>query len=91
MFSLFIHKPLNSTVRLISTSADTFEGFMVEARNITEDFDIGSTIWGTWITDPNLLGSGYDPDMNLLYHTVECNQSLTSSEGPFDVRYYCTL
>ena len=61
---------------------------MVEARNTTEDFDIGSTIWGTWVTDLNLLGSGYDPNINLLYRTVECNRSLTSSEGPFDVRYY---
>ena len=64
---------------------------MVEARNITEDFDIGSTIWGTWVTDLNLMGSEYDPDMNLLYHIVGCNRSLTSSEGPFHVRYYCML
>ena len=78
-------------MQLISTSSATFEGFMVEARNFTEDFEIGSTIWGTWITDLNLLGSGYDPNMNLLYHTVECNRSLTSSEGSFDVRYYSTL
>ena len=69
----------------------TFEGFMVEARNSTEDFDSGSTIWGTWVTDLNLLGSGYDPGMNLLYHTIECNRSLTSSDGSFDERFYCTL
>ena len=89
VFYLFIDNyPFCFTVQLISTSTATFEGFMVEARNSTEYFDIGSTIWGTWITDPNLLGSGYDPNMNLLYHTVECNRSLTSSEGSFDVRYY---
>ena len=92
VFYLFIDNyPFFSTVQLISTSVAAFEGFMVEARNSTEYFDIGSTIWGTWMTDPNLLGSGYDPDMNLLYHTVECNRSLTSSEGSFDVRYYCIL
>ena len=91
VFSLLIHIDFLSTVQLISTSTATFEGFMVEARNSTEDFEIGSTIWGTWVTDLNLLGSGYDPGMNLLYHTVECNRSLTSSDGPFDVRFYCTL
>ena len=91
--SLLIHIPFLSIVRLISTLNAMFEGFMVEARNSTEDFEIGSTIWGTWVTDLNLLqlGSGYDPDMELLYHTVECNQSLTSSDGPFEVRFYCTL
>ena len=93
VFPLVIHIPFLSTVQLISTSSATFEGIMVEARNSTEDFEIGSTIWGTWVTDLNLLqlGSGYDPDMELLYHTVECNQSLTSSDGPFEVRFYCTL
>ena len=86
------------TVRLTSASGSTFEGFMVEARESTvlleegitpteEDFDNGSTIWGTWVTDLNILGSGYDPDMNLLYHTVECNRSLTSSEGAFEVSH----
>ena len=78
-------------MQLISTSTATFEGFMVEARNFTEDFEIGSTIWGTWVIDLNLLGSEYNPNMSLLYHTVECNRSLTSSEGPFHVRYYSTL
>ena len=75
-------------MQLISTSTATFEGFMVEARNFTEDFEIGNTIWGTWVIDLNLLGSEYNPNMSLLYHTVECNRSLTSSEGPFDVRLY---
>ena len=56
---------------------------MVEARENTEAFDIGSTIWGTWVTDLNQLGSGYD----LLYRTVECNRSLTSSEGAFEVSH----
>ena len=83
--------PFFSTVQLISISTARFEGFTVEARNTTEDFEIGSTIWGTWVTDLNLMGFEYNPNMSLLYHTVECNQSLTSSEGPFDVRYYCTL
>ena len=92
VFSLFIHIPFLPIVRLISTSTATFEGFMVEARNSTEDFEIGSTIWGTWVIDLNPLeSSGFSPDMNLLYHTVECNRSLTSSEGPFHVRYYSTL
>ena len=54
---------------------------MVEARESTgsfeEDFEEGSTIWGTWVTAPNNL-----------YHAVECNRSLNSSEGPFEVTYY---
>ena len=84
-----------STVRLISITTATFEGFMVEARESTdffgegstiyqEDFDNGSTIWGTWVTDPNMLGSGGGPN-NFMYHTVECNRSLESNEGPFEV------
>ena len=89
--------PFLPTVQLTSTSSSTFEGFMVEARERTvfegstpteEDFVIESTIWGTWVTDQSQLVS---PKMNLLYHTTECNRSLTSTEGPFDVRYYCTL
>ena len=60
---------------------------MVEARESTEAFDSGGTIWGTWVTDLNQLGSGYNPSMNLFYHTVECNRSLTSSEGPFEVSH----
>ena len=76
--SLFSSLP---TVRLASTSAATFEGFMVEARESTgsfeEDFEEGSTIWGTWVTDPNNL-----------YHAIECNRSLNSSEGPFEVSCY---
>ena len=84
VLSLFIHIPFLPTVQLTSTLSSTFEGFMVEARESTEAFDIGSTIWGTWVTD---LGSGFDPNMNLLYHTVECNRSLTSSEGPFEVSH----
>ena len=94
VFSLFTHIPFLPIVQLISTSMSaTFEGIMVEARNFTEDFEIGSTIWGTWVTDLNLLqlGSGYDPNMQLSYHAVECNRSLTSSDGPFEVRFYCTL
>ena len=54
---------------------------MVEARESTgsfeEDFEEGSTIWGTWVTDPNNL-----------YHAIECNRSLNSSEGPFEVSCY---
>ena len=87
VFSLFIHIPFLPTVQLTSTLGSTFEGFMVEARESTEAFDNGSTIWGTWITDLNQMGSGFDPNMNLLYHTVECNRSLTSSEGPFGVSH----
>ena len=91
VFSLFIRIPLLPTVQLTSPLGSTYEGFMVEARERTEAFDNGSTIWGTWVTDQNQLGSGYDPSMDFLYHTVECNRSLTSSEGPFNVRYYCRL
>ena len=87
VLSLFIHIPFLPTVQLTSTSSSTFEGFMVEARESTEAFDSGSTIWGTWVTDLNQMGSGFDPSMNLLYHTVECNRSLTSSEGPFGVSH----
>ena len=56
---------------------------MVEARESTgsfeEYFEEDSTIWGTWVTDPYI---------ELLYHTVECNRSLNSSEGPFEVSCY---
>ena len=54
---------------------------MAEAREsnspFSEDFEEGSTIWGTWIADQNRL-----------YHAIECNRSMSSSEGPFQVRYY---
>ena len=91
-FCLFIFP----TVRLMSiVTTTTFEGFMVEARESTdffgegstiyqEDFDNKSTIWGTWVTDPNMVGSGGGPN-SFLYHTVECNRSLESNEGPFEV------
>ena len=79
----------------MSSESATFEGFLVEARESSdffgegstmhqEDFDNGSTIWGTWVTDPNQVGSGYSPD-DFLYHAVECNRSLDSNEGPFEV------
>ena len=100
VFSWLIHIAFLPTVQLTSTPGSMFEGFMVEARERTvlfeegstpteEDFDNGSTIWGTWVTD---LGSGYDPNMNLVYqyHTVECNRSLTSSEGAFEVSHEAT-
>ena len=73
--------PFFCTVRLISSvTTATFEGFMVEARESSdffgegstmhqEDFDNGSTIWGTWVTDPNQVGSGYSPD-DFLYHAL---------------------
>ena len=54
---------------------------MVEARESTSSFEEGSTIWGTWVTDPN------DPRR---YHAVECNRSISSSEGPFEVSH-CDL
>jgi len=50
----------------------TIDGIMVEARENTSSFEEGSTIWGTWVNDPNSF-----------YHAVECNRSSTSSEGPF--------
>ena len=84
VFSLFIHIYFLPTVQLTSTMGSAFEGFMVEARESTEAFDNGSTIWGAWVTD---LGSGFDPSMNLLYHTVECNRSLTSSEETLGVSH----
>ena len=82
---LFMFVPFLPAVQLTSTPGSTFEGFMVEARERTvfegstpteEDFVIESTIWGTWVTDPNML-----------YHAVECNRSLTSSEGTFEVSH----
>ena len=65
------------TVQLASTTTATFEGYMVEARENTSSFEEGSTIWGTWVTDPNNR-----------YHAVECNRSSSSSEGPFEVSHY---
>ena len=60
---------------------------MVEARESNspfgQDFEIGSTIWGTWIADER---SSYN-----LYHAIECNRSMSSSEGPFQVRYYMAI
>ena len=54
---------------------------MVEARESNspfgQDFEVGSTIWGTWIADENSS-----------YHAIECNRSMSSSEGPFQVRYH---
>ena len=90
--------PFFCTVRLMSSEPATFEGFIVEARERTvlfeegstpteQDFDNGSTIWGTWVTDPNQVGSGYSPD-DFLYHAIECNRSLDSNEGPFEVGLY---
>ena len=99
VFFMFIHISFFFSIVQLTSTSGTFEGFMVETRERTEEestpteeaFDIGSTIWGTWVTDQSQLGSGFDPSMDLLYHTVECNRSLTSSEGPFEVRYYCRL
>ena len=71
----------HTTVQLASTSTATFAGFMVEAREsnspFRQHFEEGSTIWGTWIADQNNR-----------YHAVECNRNMSSSEGPFQVRYY---
>ena len=64
------------TVQLLGDSSSMFEGFMVEARENTSSFEEGSTIWGTWVTDPNNF-----------YHAVECNRSNSSSEGPFEVSH----
>ena len=81
LFSVRIRPLFHTTVQLASTPGTTFEGFMVEAREsnspFSEDFEEGSTIWGTWIADPNGL-----------YHAIECNRSMNSSEGPFQVRCY---
>ena len=95
---LFIDIPFFCIVRLMSSESSMFEGFMVEARESSdffgegstmhqEDFDNGSTIWGTWVTDPNQVGSGYSQD-DFLYHAIECNRSLYSNEGPFEVGFY---
>ena len=84
LFSVLIQGiPLfHTTVRLASSPGTTFEGFMAEAREsnspFSEEFEEGSTIWGTWIADEN----------SSLYHAIECNRSMNSSEGPFQVRYY---
>ena len=74
----------HTTVQLASTTTATFEGFMVEAREsnspFRQDFEVGSTIWGTWIADGRSS-----------YHAIECNRSMSSSEGPFQVRYYMAI
>ena len=79
--------PSHITVQLASTSTARFEGFMVEARESNspfgQDFEVGTTIWGTWIADQN---NGHS-----FYHAVECNRSMSSSEGPFQVRYYMAI
>ena len=65
------------TVQLSSTQpSDTFfEGYLVEARESTSDgFATNTSIWGTWSVNRS------DP-----YHTVNCNRSSTSQEGPFPV------
>ena len=83
LFSVLIHGiPLFHTpVQLASTPGTTFEGFMAEAREsnspFSEEFEEGSTIWGTWVADENSS-----------YHAIECNRSINSSEGPFQVSYY---
>jgi len=59
-------------LQLVAEPGATIDGFMVEARENTSSFEQGSTIWGTWVNDPNSV-----------YHAVECNRSNTSSEGPF--------
>ena len=59
------------TVQLVGNQQNTIDGIMVEARENTSSFEEGSTIWGTWVNDPNSF-----------YHAVECNRSSTSSEGP---------
>ena len=75
-----LHCPSSHTVRLSSQPGSTFDGFMVEARESTDSFDEGSTIWGTWVPDPS--------DAN--YHAVTCNRSNDSSVGPFEVSsHYC--
>jgi len=61
-------------LQLVSDQTATIDGIMVEARENTTSFEEGSTIWGTWVNDPNNI-----------YHAVECNRSSTSSEGPFPV------
>ena len=71
--------PFNTpcTVQLVADQGATIDGIMVEARENTSSFEEGSTIWGTWVNDPNSF-----------YHAVECNRSSTSSEGPFSVNHH---
>ena len=76
-----LHCPSSHTVRLSSQPGSTFDGFMVEARESTDSFDEGSTIWGTWVPDPS--------DAN--YHAVTCNRSNDSSVGPFEVSFSLLL
>jgi len=64
-------------LQLTATQPATIDGIMVEARENTLSFEEGSTIWGTWVNYPNSF-----------YHTVECNRSNTSSEGPFPVSHH---
>ena len=70
--STHVHTPC--TVQLVADTGAMIDGIMVEARENTSSFEAESTIWGTWVNDPNNF-----------YHAVECNRSNTSSEGPFPV------
>jgi len=73
--STHVHTP--HTVQLVADPGAMIDGIMVEARENTSSFEEGSTIWGTWVNDPNSF-----------YHAVECNRSSTSSEGPFPVSHH---
>jgi len=55
-------------------SQNTFEGYLVEAResNTSGDFAESSSIWGTWLQ--------YQSSP---YHTLHCNRSSTSQDGPY--------
>ena len=65
------------TVQLSSSEPrNTFEGYLVEAReSITGgEFANSSSIWGSWLYNQS------SP-----YHTINCNRSLTSQDGPYPV------
>jgi len=67
--------PLSTcTVQLVGSPFATIDGIMVEARENTSSFEEGSTIWGTWVNDPN---SSYF-ESNVTFSPIE-----TSDNGDY--------
>ena len=70
------HKHLYTVLLYSQESQNTFEGYLVEAResNTRGDFAESSSIWGTWLQ--------YQSSP---YHALHCNRSSTSQDGPYPV------
>lgn len=70
------HKHLYTVLLYSQESQNTFEGYLVEAResNTSGDFAESSSIWGTWLQ--------YQSSP---YHALHCNRSSTSQDGPYPV------